>query len=112
MTLNKTGSSLFKLTDETEISLYLIGEELKSRKFFNGLLELGLDNCYYQPNLDKLIMAFVGMHDDADETFDFYYHVIEKHSKLITARKESVTHQALEAYIELAAEVRRRTVLT
>ena len=107
MTLNKTGSSLFRLTDETEISLYLISEELKSRKFFNGLLDLGLDNCYYQPNLDKLIMASVGLHDDADETFDFYYHVIEKHSKLITTSKESVTQQALEVYITLTAGVKK-----
>lgn len=111
MTLNKIGSSLLRLTDEAEISLYLIGEELKCRKFFNGLLELGLDNCYYQPNLDKLIMAFVGLPDDTDDSYDFYYNVIEKHSKLITANKESVKQQALEVYSKLTAEVRRRKVL-
>ena len=95
---------------QTQLTLYLITEELKTRKLFNGLLDLGLDNCPYQPNLDKLIMAYVGLPDDVDNAFDFYYDVIEKHSKLITANKESATQQALEVYATLLAEVKRRVL--
>jgi hypothetical protein len=95
---------------KTQLTLYLITEELKTRKFFNGLLDLGLDNCPYQPNLDKLIMAYVGLPDDVDNAFDFYYDVIEKHSKLITANKESAAQQALEVYVTLLAEVKRRVL--
>ena len=69
-------STLGKLS-QTQLTLYLITEELKTRKFFNGLLDLGLDNCPYQPNLDKLIMAYIGLPDDVDDAFDFYYDVID-----------------------------------
>jgi len=56
-------------------------------------------------------MAYVGLPDDTDNAFDFYYDVIEKHSKLITAHKESATQQALEVYVTLLAEVKRREML-
>jgi hypothetical protein len=108
MNLQGQNSSIVKLPSQTEVILQLIGEELKSRKFFNSLTQLGLDNCYYQPNLDNLIMAYVGLHDDDNQTFDFYYSVIESHSELISKNKESVIEQALEVYVELAAEVKRR----
>jgi hypothetical protein len=100
-----------KLPSQTEVTIQLIGEELKSRKFFNSLTRLGLDNSYYQPNLDNLIMAYVGLHDNDNRTFDFYYSVIERRSELINKNKESVIEQALEVYVELVAEVRRREVL-
>ena len=103
--------STFTKLSQTQLTLHLITEELKSRKFFNGLLDLGLDNCPYQPNLDKLIMAHVGLPDDTDDAFDFYYDVIEKHSKLITANKETATQQALEVYVTLLAEVKRREMV-
>lgn len=75
---------------------------------FNSLNKLGLYNSYYQPNLDNLIMAYVGLLDDANQTFDFYYTVVENHSKLINETNESVIEQALEVYIALSAEVKRR----
>ncbi|HTJ53215.1 MAG TPA: hypothetical protein VL443_27360 [Cyclobacteriaceae bacterium] len=99
---------MHQLLTKKEITLQLIKEELKSRKFFNALLDLGLDNCPYQSNLDDLIMNFVGLNDDADETFDFYYDVMDRHGKLITANKESIGRQALEAYDELMVEIKRR----
>jgi len=99
---------MMKLPTNTELTLQLIGEELKSHKFFNSLNKLGLYNSYYQPNLDSLIMSYVGLHDDANQTFDFYYAVIDTHSERIDETKESVREQALEVYITLSAEVRRR----
>ena len=53
-------------------------------------------------------MAYVGLHDNANQTFDFYYTVIETHSERIDETKESVIEQALEVYIALSAEVKRR----
>jgi len=111
MSVQDQNSSIVKLPSQTEVILQLIGEELKSRKFFNSLTHLGLDNSYYQPNLDSLIMAYVGLHDDDNLTFDFYYSVIERRSELISKDKESVIEQALAVYVELVAEVRRRGAL-
>jgi hypothetical protein len=104
-------SQLVKMPSKLELTLFLIREELKSRKFFNGLLELGLDDCYYQPHLDELIMANVGLDDNQDKTFDFYYAIMEKYSQKIEPDKDSITEQAFNAYTELVNEQRRRAAL-
>jgi hypothetical protein len=104
-------SQLIRIPSRMELTLFLIREELKSRKFFNSLQALGLDDCYYQPHLDELIMANVGLDDDSNETFDFYYDVIEKYSQKIEPDKDSITEQAFNAYMELISEQKRRTAL-
>lgn len=99
---------LIKMPSHMEVTLFLIGEELKSRKFFNSLQELGLDDSYYQPHLDELIMANVRLDDDSNDTFDFYYNIMEKYSKKIEPDKDSITEQALNAYTELVNDQKRR----
>jgi hypothetical protein len=93
---------------QVELTIFLIREELKSRKFFNSLQELGLDDSYYQPHLDELIMANVELNDESNETFDFYYNIMEKYSKKIEPDKNSITEQALNAYMELVNDQKRR----
>lgn len=92
---------VMKLPSHTELTLQLIREELKCRKFFNTLRKLGFHDCPYQPNLDNLIMAYVGLPDNDDQAFNFYYTVMDTHSELINETKESVIEQALEVYGEL-----------
>ncbi|HEY8938127.1 MAG TPA: hypothetical protein VIM65_23050 [Cyclobacteriaceae bacterium] len=99
---------MMKLPSNTELTLQLIQEELKCRKFFNSLSKLGLRDSHYQPNLDNLIMAYVGLYDNTDQTFEFYYDIIETHSERIDETSESVIEQALKVYIALLAEVKRR----
>lgn len=99
---------LVKLPPGVDLTLFLIKEELKSRKFFNGLRNLGLDGCFYQTHLEKLIMANVGLNEESDKDFDYYYDLIEKYSKKIEADNESVTKQALKVYVELIIEKKRR----
>lgn len=92
---------LVKLPSSIQSSLYLIKEELKSRKLFHALHEVGLDDCYFQPHLDTLILRSVGMDDGTDETFSLYYDIIEKRSRKIEADNESIMKQALKVYMEL-----------
>ncbi len=92
---------LIKLPSEFQVSLYLIKEELKSRKFFRALQDMGLDDCYFQPHLDELILRSLDMDDDSDSTFDAYYEIIERRSKKINADNDSIMKQALKAYYEL-----------
>lgn len=98
---------LVKLPSEMQVSLYLIREELKSRKLFHALHEVGLDDCYFQPHLDSLILRSVGMDDGTDETFNIYFDIIEKRSKKIEADNDSTMKQALKAYHELMNEKQR-----
>lgn len=83
------------------LTLYLIREELKSRKFFSGLQKLGLDYCFYQPHLDKPILAAVGFDDPSDELYKFYFKLIEKRSRKIGEDEESISRQARRVYEEL-----------
>jgi hypothetical protein len=91
------------LPGKTNITLCLIGEELKSRKFFHILQEIGLEDCYFQPNLDSLILQSMDMDDGADETFSTYNAIMEKRSRKIEAGDESVMKQVMKVYEELLA---------
>jgi len=92
---------LVKLPSDTQIALYLIKEELKSRKFFRTLQQAGLHDCYFQPHLDLLILRGLDLDDDSDKVFDAYYDIIEHRSKKIDADDESIMKQALKVYMEL-----------
>jgi hypothetical protein len=91
---------LTKLPPTLDLTLYLIREELKSQKFFNILSKAGIDDIYYQPRLGKAILMNMGMDDERDETFEFFYKLIEKRSKKIQMDWESITKQAVKVYAE------------
>lgn len=109
MKFNNLSYPLVKLPSDTQFSLYLIKEELKSRKLFQALHEVGLDDCYFQPHLDSLILRSVGLDDGTDETFSIYDSIIEKRSKKIEADYDSITKQAFKAYQELKNEKKKRS---
>jgi hypothetical protein len=102
--------NLVRLPRQVEYTLFLIKEELKSRKFFNSLSKLGLDNSYYQPNLDELIMQHIELTDQSNETYDFYYAIMEKYSMHIEPNEESVMQQAFQVYLEFMLEKKRRSL--
>jgi hypothetical protein len=99
---------LIKLPYKIDYCLFLIKEELKSRRFFDGLHSVGLDDVYLQPHLDRLILKSVGLDDGTDQTGEFYYKIIERRSKKIEADNDSIITQAIKVYIELMEERKRR----
>lgn len=101
MKLRNSPYPLVKLPSDIQSTLYLIKEELKSRKLFQALHQVGLDDCYFQPHLDSLILKSIGLDDHTDETFNKYDDIVEKRSKKIDADYESIMKQALKVYIEL-----------
>lgn len=92
---------LVNLPPDVQFILTLIKEELKCRKFFRALQDVGLDDSYFQPHLDTLILQSLHMDDDTDETFDAYCEIMERRSKKIDADNDSTMKQALKAYHEL-----------
>jgi hypothetical protein len=97
-------SALITLPASTQITIFLIREELKSRKHFNTLHQLGLTECHYQPHLDSLILETLGIDASSDETFEVYDSIIEKRSNKIEPTNDSVMKQAMKAYHELLSE--------
>ena len=102
---------LVKLPQKIDYCLFLIKEELKSRRFFEGLHGVGVDDVYLQPHLDKLILKSVGLDDGTDATSEFYFKVMERRTKKIQGDNDSIVTQALKVYIELIAEKKRRKQL-
>lgn len=101
MKLNNPRFPPVKLPSETQICLYLIKEELKSRKLFHILHKVGLDDRYFQPHLDSLIVHSLGIDNNTDETFAIYDAIIEKRSRKIEADNDSIIKQSLKVYHEL-----------
>lgn len=108
MTNSKAKGALVKLPYNIDLCLYLIKEQLKTLKFFDGLQKIGVEDCSYQPHLHKLILESVGLEDGMDETYDFYFKVMEKRSKKIQSDNDSIMTQAFKAYVELVNEKTRR----
>jgi hypothetical protein len=102
---------LVKLPQKVEYCLFLIKEELKSRRFFEGLHSVGMDDVYLQPHLDRLILKSIGLDDGRDETSEFYFKIMERRSRKIESDNDSIMTQALKAYIELTSERKRRKML-
>lgn len=100
---------IVRIPDNIQLSIYLIKEELKSRKLFHALHEVGLDDCYFQPHLDVLIMESLGLCDGTDETFSMYEEIMDRRSKKIEADHDSIMKQALKVYHELLNEKEKLT---
>jgi hypothetical protein len=91
-----------------KVIVHLIREELKSRKFFEGLRELGLDDAFYQTDLLELIMAGLGLMPDSPEQYTFCYDLLNKHSKRITEDADELLKEAKSVYHLLSKYVPKR----
>jgi hypothetical protein len=74
-------------------------KKLKSQKFFDTLSKAGIEMSTINLAWEKAVMMNMGMDDGKDETFEFYYSVIEKRSKKIAMDR---------VYDELTMEKERR----
>ncbi|MCZ8216145.1 MAG: hypothetical protein O9262_07895 [Cyclobacteriaceae bacterium] len=98
---------IVRISDNIQTSIYLIKEELKSRKLFHALHDAGIDDCYFQPHLDILIMESLGLRDGTDETCKIYDETMDRRSKKIEADNDAIIKQALKVYHELLNEKRK-----
>lgn len=105
-------TQLVKLPPKAQFSLYLIREELKSRKLFHALQKVGFVEPYFQPSLDTLILDSIGIEQRSDETFTIYWDILERRSKKIKADNESIMKQALKVYGELMVMKEKTRVTT
>jgi len=97
----KAHNPLTTLSQQTDLCLYLLKEELKNWKFFSSLRQAGLDGSAYQVDLSIAILSLAGLSDKENEILDFYYHLMEKLSKEMEPEEHDMMRCALVAYGEL-----------
>ena len=97
-----------KLPDSLDLTLYLIREDLKSEKLFSIIDQLDMGDCPYQPHLAKPVLSQLNLDDGSDETFQFYFRLIEKHARKIHGDQKSLMKQTMKVYMALMAEKERR----
>jgi len=108
MQLKHANVRLVKLPANIDLILFLIQEELKTTRLFNGLSELGLNDCFYQSHFATVILASMGFRERPDDLYEFYLDLITMRSKKLKPNNDSVAYQAFKVYIDLMIEKKNR----
>jgi hypothetical protein len=109
MTMTNTPAfPLVKLPQKVDEILYMIREDLKSQKYFDGQAELNGTDSPYRPHLAKLILLRMKLDDGSDEIFEFYYRLVAKRSKKIGEDNTSNMKQVMKVYAALLTEKERK----
>jgi len=109
MQLKHANVRLVKLPANIDLILFLIQEELKTTRLFNGLSDLGLNDCFYQSHFATVILASAGFKERPDDLYGFYLDLINRRSKKIKPDHDSVVRQAFKVYIDLMIEKKNRS---
>jgi DNA-binding XRE family transcriptional regulator len=88
--------------------IFLIREELKSRKLFGGLRDLGLDDDVYQADLLEVIMPCIGFSWDAPKQYDFCNSLLRKHSTRVAPDCAELLNEARRVYKILCKQAARQ----
>jgi hypothetical protein len=83
---------------ETQLAVYLIASELKSRKLVNSLTEIGCDNCFCVSDLCNLVLAIVGFEDRPNQLYDFYFDLLDQYCDSVTHENDLPAKEALHIY--------------
>jgi hypothetical protein len=101
-----------RLASHEQVTVYLIEQQLKSRRFFDDLEHIGLGPYEFEPNLDHLILKNVELDDGTDKTYIRYSKILDKHSHQLKPEFRTIQKQAVKMYNELMAfkgkKVRKR----
>ena len=99
--MSKSIISLMRLANHEQVTIYLIEQQLKCRRFFDDLESIGLGTYDSEPNLDHLILKNVELDDGTDKTYMRYSKILEKHSKQMNLEFRAIQRQAVKMYNEL-----------
>ena len=98
--------SLEQLPGE-KVIIQLVREELKSRKFFETLRDLGLDDAFYQTDLLDIIMASLDL--SSDRHYTFCADLLRKHSARVLQNHDELLEEAQRVYGMLQEYARRES---
>jgi len=87
----------------TDVTVVLIEEQLKSLKLFVTLSSLGIEACFYQANLIKMIMCGVGLVADSQVDYGFCYCLLMRHAQRVVEDADELRDEAARVYRLLVA---------
>lgn len=79
--MSKSIISVVRLGSQKQVTIYLIEQQLKCRRFFDDLERIGLGPYDFEPNLDQLILKNVELDDGTDKTYMQYFEILDRHSR-------------------------------
>jgi hypothetical protein len=84
--------------DNIQVPIFLIVHELKSRMIYEALTPVFTIDCYLESHLDRLILKTLKMWDGRDETYEFYFKLMDKWSKDVSTDSDVIIRRALKIY--------------
>jgi hypothetical protein len=99
---------LIKLPSQVELTIFLIKEELKNRKFTKGLDKVGFDTSDCSSDFSSLILALIGFKERPDELYEWYFKLMDEFAEKIDLSDwKELNEQAFNFYIELLMEKKK-----
>lgn len=99
---------LIKLPPSAEMTLFLIGEEMKNRRLINRLELAGFDTAFSGADLSILILSLIGFDPRPDELYEWYTNVLNEACEKANPADTTEWKQAVfDFYMELVAKKRK-----
>lgn len=100
-----------RLPKKIDQLLYILSQELKNNKVFDGLVDVGFDDTNGRSDFTFMILDIV-FREAPDELANIYLTLLIKHTKkLKDTGRTSLTKQAFKFYIDLMIEKKKRSDL-
>lgn len=77
MRRNDANVRLVKLPSDTELILFIIKEDLKNTKLFDGLESAGLTDCFYRADFAALVLGYMGFDEIPDDQHGWAKKIIQ-----------------------------------
>jgi hypothetical protein len=103
MEIKLTGNPpLVKLPNKIDLTLFLIREELKNKKFTNDLEKIGFDLTFFSSDFSRIICSQIGLHNLTEEFYEWYDNKINDFCKEINLSDGlKLTEEAFNFYVIL-----------
>ncbi len=103
---------LIKLPPAAEMTLFLIGEEMKNRRLINRLEQAGFDTALSCADLSILILSLIGFDPRPDELYEWYTNALNEACEKTDPADVAEWKQAVfDFYLELVERKRKVCVI-
>jgi hypothetical protein len=104
---NPKNLPLVKIPQEADFALFLIREELKSRKLMKDIQKAGFESSIKSSDFSRVIFSTIGFKNIPDSFYEWYKGQLDVFCKDIDLLEgDSLSKQAFDFYVHLLIEKR------